>query len=119
MNAIFALLLALSALVSPALANPQNLVTVQTGAATLTEGETGTLEVTVVVPPGFHVYRDMLHVEALYADGLTLGAVDFPPGFMKPDPANPANEREQYDICLLYTSPSPRDLTTSRMPSSA
>ena len=26
---------------------------------------------------------------------------------------------EQYMICLLYTSPSPRDLSTSRMPSSA
>ena len=26
---------------------------------------------------------------------------------------------EQYDHCLLYTSPSPRDLSTSRMPSSA
>ena len=26
---------------------------------------------------------------------------------------------EQLDICLLYTSPSPRDLSTSRMPSSA
>ena len=26
---------------------------------------------------------------------------------------------EQEDICLLYTSPSPRDLSTSRMPSSA
>ena len=25
----------------------------------------------------------------------------------------------QFDICLLYTSPSPRDLSTSRMPSSA
>ena len=25
----------------------------------------------------------------------------------------------QHDICLLYTSPSPRDLSTSRMPSSA
>ena len=25
----------------------------------------------------------------------------------------------QYQICLLYTSPSPRDLSTSRMPSSA
>ena len=25
----------------------------------------------------------------------------------------------QYDLCLLYTSPSPRDLSTSRMPSSA
>ena len=24
-----------------------------------------------------------------------------------------------YTICLLYTSPSPRDLSTSRMPSSA
>ena len=24
-----------------------------------------------------------------------------------------------YDICLLYTSPSPRDATLSRMPSSA
>ena len=24
-----------------------------------------------------------------------------------------------YDTCLLYTSPSPRDLCTSRMPSSA
>ena len=26
---------------------------------------------------------------------------------------------EKYDICLLYTSPSPRDRTRSRMPSSA
>ena len=26
---------------------------------------------------------------------------------------------DKYDICLLYTSPSPRDLSTSRMPSSA
>ena len=25
----------------------------------------------------------------------------------------------KWDICLLYTSPSPRDLSTSRMPSSA
>ena len=26
---------------------------------------------------------------------------------------------DQFTICLLYTSPSPRDLSTSRMPSSA
>ena len=26
---------------------------------------------------------------------------------------------DPYDCCLLYTSPSPRDLSTSRMPSSA
>ena len=28
-------------------------------------------------------------------------------------------DHEQLDSCLLYTSPSPRDLSTSRMPSSA
>ena len=27
--------------------------------------------------------------------------------------------RIEYETCLLYTSPSPRDLSTSRMPSSA
>ena len=28
-------------------------------------------------------------------------------------------EDKHYDLCLLYTSPSPRDATLSRMPSSA
>ena len=28
-------------------------------------------------------------------------------------------ETHRFDTCLLYTSPSPRDLSTSRMPSSA
>ena len=28
-------------------------------------------------------------------------------------------EHDQFTVCLLYTSPSPRDLSTSRMPSSA
>ena len=30
-----------------------------------------------------------------------------------------AHPRAQYTLCLLYTSPSPRDRTRSRMPSSA
>ena len=30
-----------------------------------------------------------------------------------------ADEIDRTDTCLLYTSPSPRDLSTSRMPSSA
>ena len=30
-----------------------------------------------------------------------------------------ANIKIEYITCLLYTSPSPRDLSTSRMPSSA
>ena len=29
------------------------------------------------------------------------------------------NEKGRFTLCLLYTSPSPRDLSTSRMPSSA
>ena len=37
------------------------------------------------------------------------------------DPANPENEGKVflYKYCLLYTSPSPRDVEESRMPSSA
>ena len=34
-------------------------------------------------------------------------------------PAGTAMEMEKPEFCLLYTSPSPRDLSTSRMPSSA
>ena len=30
-----------------------------------------------------------------------------------------SNKMNLFDYCLLYTSPSPRDLSTSRMPSSA
>ena len=32
---------------------------------------------------------------------------------------NGTTQRDQHLGCLLYTSPSPRDLSTSRMPSSA
>ena len=32
---------------------------------------------------------------------------------------NPEDEKKMQDACLLYTSPSPRDRTRSRMPSSA
>ena len=41
---------------------------------------------------------------------------------IREDVAVLADERkfdQQFDICLLYTSPSPRDRTRSRMPSSA
>ena len=34
------------------------------------------------------------------------------------EPMNP-HRAAHYGVCLLYTSPSPRDLSTSRMPSSA
>ena len=37
----------------------------------------------------------------------------------EPTPELASSVHEYVDICLLYTSPSPRDLSTSRMPSSA
>ena len=40
------------------------------------------------------------------------------PGNMRPY-RGPQPSGNRYQICLLYTSPSPRDLSTSRMPSSA
>ena len=36
-----------------------------------------------------------------------------------PEPGFVGSVQVPYTICLLYTSPSPRDLSTSRMPSSA
>ena len=41
------------------------------------------------------------------------------PDIMARLPDVPAIRRAQLEVCLLYTSPSPRDLSTSRMPSSA
>ena len=45
-------------------------------------------------------------------------------GFIRPNPSDPENlgelsEKDVLNVCLLYTSPSPRDRTRSRMPSSA
>ena len=39
--------------------------------------------------------------------------------FILVDDEDRENEGDLCIICLLYTSPSPRDLSTSRMPSSA
>ena len=46
---------------------------------------------------------------------------DLTPSQYKVDSVNPetVNLKKWTKICLLYTSPSPRDLSTSRMPSSA
>ena len=110
---LLVLLIVLAGLINPAHATPQNLVTVQTAPAALDEGAAGELEISIVVPPGFHVYKDMLHVEVLSADGLSLGAPDLPPGLMKPDPASPGSEREQYDLDAIVqisaTSSTPGD----------
>ena len=64
---------------------------------------------------------------ALAASGADARALLQEPGAVAADPADLAcgackkfvAQGEDYINCLLYTSPSPRDLSTSRMPSSA
>ena len=40
-------------------------------------------------------------------------------GKIVPSRITAVSAKKQRELCLLYTSPSPRDLSTSRMPSSA
>ena len=53
----------------------------------------------------------------LYINGLPLVVFEFKSAIR--ENATLHNAFEQLTVCLLYTSPSPRDLSTSRMPSSA
>lgn len=78
---------------------------VECHADTLEPGSEGMIEVRVVVPSGYYVYRDMMSVEVLDAGGLTLGEASFPPGIFKPDPANPGTEREQFDMDVFVQVP--------------
>lgn len=80
-------------------------VAVLGGTTTAAPGASAALELTVVVPPGFHVYQDMLHVQVSDAGGLSLGAPSLPPGLSAPDPAAPGQLREQYDFDAVVLVP--------------
>ena len=54
----------------------------------------------------------------MFGMGLTLKPEDFKVVFSRPKDVV-IGCIAQFTLCLLYTSPSPRDLSTSRMPSSA
>ena len=63
--------------------------------------------------------KDLKNPKVLKADtlaGITVALVIIPQSMAY---AQLAGLGPQYGLCLLYTSPSPRDLSTSRMPSSA
>ena len=77
----------------------------EVNAAPFAPGGTGTVEIALRMPTGFHVYRDMLSVQATPAADLTVGAAVFPPPLTKPDPANPAMDREVYEEDVIITVP--------------
>ena len=65
--------------------------------------------------PIFLHQEDEFIYEALSDQAAWFG-LNYPPG---PPVDRYFTDRERLPVCLLYTSPSPRDLSTSRMPSSA
>lgn len=78
---------------------------VESAAPALKAGAKDKIRITVVVPEGYHAYRDMMSVVATDPAGLTLGEASFPPGLTVPDPANPGATREQYDFDVLIDVP--------------
>jgi thiol:disulfide interchange protein len=66
--------------------------------------EEGLVKVTVVVPRGFHVYRDMMHLKVIDGSGLSFSDPVFPQGVFQPDPADPEGFREQYDESVEITA---------------
>ena len=60
----------------------------------------------------------MVNINTVYQRVLTIANKE-QRGYITPQEFNILANQAQMDICLLYTSPSPRDRTRSRMPSSA
>lgn len=92
-------------LLGTAHAGDKNPFLVHAEGTTLAPGARGNVTLTLVVPPAFHVYRDMMEVKVTDAGGLTLGAPSFPPGEQKPDPLNPGTNREQFEEDVIVEVP--------------
>ena len=67
--------------------------------------------------PGRISARD--EIESLLADAVSVYTREELSSLLAHIPCSPVNTISEALACLLYTSPSPRDLSTSRMPSSA
>ena len=76
--------------------------------ASVVKGQSGKVQVLVHVPKDHHLYRDMMEVTRI-EDGagekIVTGEPSFPPGFVKPDPADPSATREQYDMDVIIEIP--------------
>jgi len=93
---VFALMLLGPLLGLPAQAQTANPFRVEAVGLEVAAGAEATLDVMVVVPKGYHVYRDMMAVTVTDAGGLTFKDAVFPLGEFTDDPANPGTTREQF-----------------------
>jgi len=105
MNRMWLLLLGLLAWSVPAWAGAKNPFRVEASNTELAAGAAGVIQVTVRVPAEHYLYRDMMAVDVVTAENLTMGEASFPPGHTKPDPADPTATREQYDMDVVIEVP--------------
>jgi hypothetical protein len=66
---------------------------------------TGNIEILIAVPEGFHLYKDMMHIEARESQGIQFLEAVYPTGIFQPDPANPALYREHYEDTVRIALP--------------
>lgn len=91
-----------------AFAGTPNPFRVEAKDASVTAGQAGKVQVLVHVPKDHHLYRDMMEVTRVEDDAsgvIVTGTPSFPPGFVKPDPADPGATREQYDMDVIIDVP--------------
>ncbi len=71
-------------------------------------GKASVVQILVHVPKDHHLYRDMMEVTRIQEEAsvaVITGEPSFPPGFVKPDPADPSATREQYDMDVIIDVP--------------
>jgi len=91
-----------------AFAGTPNPFRVEAKNASAAAGQDGKVQVLVHVPKEHHLYRDMMEVTRVddaAGDAVVTGEPSFPPGFVKPDPADPSATREQYDMDVIIEVP--------------
>jgi len=108
MGRFLTVLFAWACMLAPAAAGSDNPFRVEATNAAFKAGEEGAVQVIVRVPKDHHLYRDMMEVSQVQstdATGPTTGEPSFPPGFVKPDPADPEATREQFDMDVVIDIP--------------
>ena len=90
---------------APAWAGNENPFRVEAVDAKVAPGTSGVVQVLVRVPAQHYLYKDMMAVSIVSADGIKTGEASFPPGHQKPDPADPSSTREQYDMDVVIEVP--------------
>ncbi|GDX79588.1 thiol:disulfide interchange protein DsbD [Deltaproteobacteria bacterium] len=72
-------------------------VRVEVADASGAPGTTVQVGVHFLIPPGTHIYADMIDVTVLGTPAVSVGALVEPAGRLVADPANPAKQRETYE----------------------